>query len=678
MAHEVTTKRIRRSDGGRRADSTGHTGAGAVVQRRDDPLVDPLRDSADLHTQAAEGMSGAGQALPHLERLQASFGEHDLGDVRAHVGGRASEASEALGARAYASGENVAFCGAPDLATAAHEAAHVVQQRSGLSLPDGVGRAGDVHEQQADQVSRAVVAGRSSEALLDGAGGGASAGSAVQMEEEAGATEVLTPRQTRAAVKYNRRRRIPGSGWKTIAALVKSPDDRPTAAMARALATWQQSKGLNKDGRLGEITLQWLALEPGGETLDAQLRSEHTVYLGIRKASRGREARTLKGAMGARNVDAITGSDRRHEDQVKVGGKWADLTTDAGIQAFLATMPKLDAAKSKALLDYLKKSGAGTRDELSQLIAVLYRVETGQSLMKRVVLSGHSGGTAIEGDDSAKIYFSHLGELNKVFPMAFAQVEDVMISACNTGHTKHLDQYRTMFPNLETIWAYAGYSPAGTSAGGSPHHMKKWSQGTKGRGSGTMDARRKEVSGRKRNRDKNDKNVAIWNRDDGYKTDSPEAGSDLAALIHSLAGTEPAYTAGYSKGVIDRPRLTRLQTTLQVLANNYSNADLTPHGRTLASLQTMNRHVMYLRHWKETAAYFAKRFGTEVRAGYADVSAAMPDFPSLGRTSALAEIKAFRDKVDKATKTSAKAKQALKRLTEVLRDLDPAQIPLFD
>lgn len=678
MTHEVTTKRIRRGDEARRSATSAPSGTGAALQRRDDPLVDPLHDSGSLHRQAAEGISGAGQTLPHLERLQASFGRHDLGDVRAHTGGRAAEASEALGARAYARGENVAFRGAPDLATAAHEAAHVVQQRSGLSLPGGVGQAGDVHEQRADEVSRAVVAGRSSEGILDGAAGGAPGSGAVQLDEEKGASEVLSPEQTRAAVKYNRRRRLSRNAWKTIAALVKSPDDRPTAAMARALATWQQGKGLNKDGLLGEISLQWLALEPGGEALDAQLRSEHTVYLGIRKASRGREARTLKGAMGARNVDAITGSDRRHEDQVKVGGKWADLTTDAGIQSFLATMPKLDAAKSKALLDYLKKSGAGTRDELSQLIAVLYRVETGQSLMKRVVLSGHSGGTAIEGDDSAKIYFSHLGELNKVFPIAFAQVEDVMISACNTGHTKRLDQYRTMFPNLKTIWAYAGYSPAGTSAGGSPHHMQKWSQGTKGRGSGTMDARRKEVSRRKRNRDKNDKNVAIWNRDDGYKTDSPEAGSDLAALIHSLAGNESAYTAGYSRGVVDRPRLTRLQTTLQVLANNYSNADLTPHGRTLASLQTMNRHVMYLRHWKETAEFFVKKFGTEVRAGYADVSATMPDFRSLGRTSALAEIKAFRDRVDKATKTSAKAKQALKRLTEVLRDLDPAQIPLFD
>jgi hypothetical protein len=672
MGHAVTTMQARKGDGRR---GSGHGApAGATVQRRADPLVDPLGDSAILQEQAAEGIAGAGRQLPHLEQLQASFGSHDLGDVQAHVDDRAAAASEALGARAYATGANVAFKSTPDLATAAHEAAHVVQQRGGLSLAGGVGQAGDVHEQQADAVSRAVVAGRSAEPILGDPSGGNAGGRPVQFDEEA-KPGTLTPRQTRAAVKYNRRRRLPQRAWKQIAAMVKSPTDRPSPELVQALATWQKGKGLREDGRLTEITLQWLALEPGGESLDKDLKSEHTVYLGIRKASRGRESRTLKNTMGARNVDAITGSDKNHEDQVKVGGKWTDLTTDKGIQEFLATMPKLDAARSKALSDFLKKSGAETRDELAQLIGVLYRVETGQSLMKRVVLSGHSGGTAIEGDDAAKIYFSHLTGLNKVFPIAFAQVEDVMVSACNTGHTKRLEQYRKMFPNLKTIWAYAGYSPSGTSSTGSPHHMKKWDRGTRGRGKGTMNTRRKQVSRRKK---LNDKNVAIWNKDDGYQTDSPEAGADLSVLITTLGDNEPAYTAGYSKGIIDRSRLSRLQTTLQVLANNYSNTDLTPHGRNLAGIQKMNRHVMYLRHWKETTEFFLKKFGTDVRAGYGDISAAMPNFRSMNRTTALAEIKSFAARVAKAKPTGASAPRALKRLSEVLRDLDPAQIPLFD
>ena len=46
--------------------------------------------------------------------------------VRAR-GGVAADASEAIGAQAYATGNDVALESAPDLHTAAHEAAHVVR-----------------------------------------------------------------------------------------------------------------------------------------------------------------------------------------------------------------------------------------------------------------------------------------------------------------------------------------------------------------------------------------------------------------------------------------------------------------------------------------------------------------------------------------------------------------------
>lgn len=125
---------------------------------------------------AARGTSGSPQQLPHLARIQQSFGRHDVSSVRAHVGGPAASASRELGARAYAHGDSVAFAEAPDLHTAAHEAAHVVQQQSGIARKAIDGGSGDAHEQHADAVADAVVRGRSAEALLDpvaGRGGGA-------------------------------------------------------------------------------------------------------------------------------------------------------------------------------------------------------------------------------------------------------------------------------------------------------------------------------------------------------------------------------------------------------------------------------------------------------------------------------------------------------------------------
>jgi hypothetical protein len=47
-----------------------------------------------------------------------------------------------MGAEAFATGNHVAFAGTPDLHTAAHEAAHVVQPRSGVQLTGGAGEVG--------------------------------------------------------------------------------------------------------------------------------------------------------------------------------------------------------------------------------------------------------------------------------------------------------------------------------------------------------------------------------------------------------------------------------------------------------------------------------------------------------------------------------------------------------
>jgi hypothetical protein len=69
------------------------------------------------------------------------------------VGGPAVQATEGMGARAYATGNHVAFGTTPELHTAAHEAAHVVQQRAGVQLYGGVGRSGDAYERHADAVA---------------------------------------------------------------------------------------------------------------------------------------------------------------------------------------------------------------------------------------------------------------------------------------------------------------------------------------------------------------------------------------------------------------------------------------------------------------------------------------------------------------------------------------------
>jgi len=153
-----------------RADGQG----GRAVQLRGATCL----DGAAVHATARRGTRGSGGALPHQERIQRAFGRHALGSVRAHVGGQARAAVEHMGAEAFAMGDAVAFRSAPSLHMAAHEAAHVIQQRAGVALGDGVGRPGDRYEQHADRVADAVVAGRSAEPLIDQMTGGRGASAA--------------------------------------------------------------------------------------------------------------------------------------------------------------------------------------------------------------------------------------------------------------------------------------------------------------------------------------------------------------------------------------------------------------------------------------------------------------------------------------------------------------------
>jgi hypothetical protein len=141
---------------------------------------------ADPARIADAGVVGPAHKLPHLDTIQRAFGRFDVSGVEAHSGPQAQSATQALNAAAYATGNKVAFdSSSPSLHTAAHEAAHVVQQRGGVSLrADGVGEQGDAYEQHADRVADAVVRGESAEALLEGgAGRGGASPAGVQRKE---------------------------------------------------------------------------------------------------------------------------------------------------------------------------------------------------------------------------------------------------------------------------------------------------------------------------------------------------------------------------------------------------------------------------------------------------------------------------------------------------------------
>ena len=172
---------------GERSEATGGLRSG-------NPGLDfsrvPILPRSDV---ARGGASGTGGPLPHFRQIQRSFGpRHDLSTIRAHVGGAAAEASARLGAAGYATGDDVAFRTAPSVRLAAHEAAHVVQQRAGSNV---LGRP-ESHEAVANRVADRVAAGRSAADLLPATSGAGRpsthAGAPVQLSPDDGADKETT------------------------------------------------------------------------------------------------------------------------------------------------------------------------------------------------------------------------------------------------------------------------------------------------------------------------------------------------------------------------------------------------------------------------------------------------------------------------------------------------------
>lgn len=618
-----------------------------------------LAPGGEVQAQAQAGVKGGGQALPHLDQIQGAFGRHDVSGARAHVGGEAKQASEGIGARAYATGNDVAFAETPDLHTAAHEAAHVVQQREGVQLKGGVGEVGDSYERQADAVADRVVQGKSAEDLL-GAGGQKGQSATVQkvaVQKDAATTTpgALTAGQVASAITFNKGKGLKAEAWAQVAAVVGSSSTAVDATLVKALAAWQATQGLSADGKAGDITFGWLAQEPAGKGLENHVKSDNMLYVGMNPSSKNLEHSKLTG-QGAK-VTAAKGE--RKQGHTSVDGQSKDLGTDEGIKAFVDSLKGgIDDGKRQLLTGWLKSADYMATDEIAQIARALHSAECGQTIFTRVVLSGHSGGWSFWGDDNGEIRFEDLAIINKIFPKATGCVQDLCMSACNTGQSQKLDQYKAIFPNVKSIWAYVGYSPS--AATGALTHIGNWEMATRGaHDEKKVDAARDKTAAGKGSKDKN---VATLSQGadgkENYKTSSPEAlhsFDTLKALVDSGMG---AYDKAYDQGVIDKQALSVFYTNLQNLVGNfaYRLADREKY-------ETVLKKTLFLRYWENVTKKFMEAHGTKVKESYG--STAVPAFSGMARDKALGVINGHPNP----------SHEGGKLLVQYLKELDPTVIP---
>ncbi len=651
-------------------------GAGKVSGGAQAPVAQAMTASAGRSLDSRTQTAGA----------QAGFG--DLAGVQVHTDAAAADAASSIGAKAFALGNDI-FFGAGYFQPGTekgdqllgHELAHTAQQRGATSQVQTkleVSTPGESMEVEADQAgsvfARAAHGHQVSPVSLQ------STGQVMARDVETSAQpapttlvenrDPLTAQQARAAIAYNRGRRLPADAWTQVATVVGAASAEMTTEFVQAIARWQQRAGLPHDGAVGEISLQRMSQSPGGAGLEKHVHNDDIVYFGMNPESRAGELGVLKGS-AAGTVTGATGE--RQQDTANVNGRQVSLNDESGLDTYLSQFGALDAGRKNQLKELLKAIGGGAKDEIAQLARIFYEAETGKRLIKRMVMSGHSGGTTLYGhnadySNNQSISFTDLNPLTKIFPMALGQVEDLMLSACNTGWTDKLDTYRTLFPNLRSIWGYVGFSPA--YGGGSERHITNWERSSRGTvDQKKMDAAREKVA---QGSGKNDKHVALWTREYGvagakgketYQTDSELAGSDSDVLRQTVdARIVQYFDPAYRDGNIDQQNLNELYTQLQALVGNHATA----LGANLAHYQGILKKTLFLRHWSNIARFFMESFGDKVRSGYQAARAEAPAYSGMGRAQALAKIAAY---------PGDKNGEAFRLLTQYLRDLDPAVIP---
>jgi hypothetical protein len=137
--------------------------------------------SADVAVARAAETSGSALPGDVRDRFESSLGA-DLSSVRVHTGSESAQAAQAVGARAYATGQDIHFAdgqyqpaSADGLHLLAHEVAHTVQQAGGATTERQhkleVSSPGDALEVEADRVADAIVSGATASVSSAAAGG---------------------------------------------------------------------------------------------------------------------------------------------------------------------------------------------------------------------------------------------------------------------------------------------------------------------------------------------------------------------------------------------------------------------------------------------------------------------------------------------------------------------------
>jgi len=386
----------------------------------------------------------------------------------------------------------------------------------------------------------------------------------------------------------------------------------------------------------------------GAVQLDKKKTPSPIVYVGMTENAPAESKKLTAVNPDRGGVTTITTTDP--QDVLTAGATTFDLTAAAEIEAFAKSLG-LAADREKKVADLLKTQDPNGKDELAALIKVYVATEAdpGTPRMTRVVLSGHSGGLTFFGK-GGRIAFETLVKLAEIFPKAAGQVEHLHMSGCSTGGESTIeDFYVKAFPNVKTIWAYAGACPTGSSA---LTALKTWEGLTEREGVKKLP---KQGGG-----------VATW-------SEGKYEGGEALSLAEALArvSTQESLFDEYFNGLKTdaSPESGPLTDHYRLVVRVLGRRDLPVADKT--RLRERQQIAMRLRFYTNVRGHFVDAHSATIRAGYDALKLTMPDFKKLSRKEALKAIKEFGDAAagggDPITK-------ALDLLQNGLRNLSPTEI----
>lgn len=341
-------------------------------------------------------------------------------------------------------------------------------------------------------------------------------------------------------------------------------------------------------------------------------------------------------------------------DRVELGGRFYDLGEEGGIGSFLGAL-KLSPAKASDATTALRGISRGLRDEFGKLVAFWALREASGQLPGRLLLSGEHAGSVFWGKhNEGFVTLADIRALAKAFPKASAAVEDLHVSACNSAN--EIKDWPSVFPNLQTIWAYRNSCPSPYT--GALYHLRMWDKATRG---GATDIKR-DIVGTSNKGD----HVVIWSLRSGYQSGTVEAVDVLRARVTTGFRTFDAFFRGDE--IVANPSQGPLRTFYDDIQDLLRHVDLAPAERT--ALEAKRDATVRLLYYEQgIKSNFARQYRGEITAGFEATGLAVPDFNQLNRKDALATIAQFQARADAGTGIDAgRARDSVAKLRSLLID----------